>query len=312
MLVSSKVEKITKEKANEYLKFNEGNRPLRKWQVAFLSGEMKKKRFSPTATIAMAVNGATPRLVNGQHTLSAIAACGIPQSLSVVEHKVEGTEALAQLFAHYDIGLKRTFSDAVNYYDVVGKLESSPTQINKLAAGLRHIGSGLGGTHLPNAQTGFSNEDVIQWVYNWYDSWMTFRETMHPCETWLRNRLESKSISSVALITLRFSESDAAPFWRQVSQDDGLRRGDPRHALHKKLLEISTLRAMSATGSHSILSTNVQSGMAAWAWNKYIRGMDMVSVRPPVSFRTGGIYVLDTPFAKPDCDPIYLLNKRNE
>ena len=61
---------------------------------------------------------------------------------------------------------------------------------------------------------------------------------------------------AVALVTIRYTGTDAEEFWREVAYDDGLAQGDPRKALHLFL----------RTTKLGAYEPHVYARYIAWAW----------------------------------------------
>lgn len=290
----SHVENISPRKAQSWLEDNyERNRPVRKKRVAFYVEEMKKGRWRPTNPIAFAYLNGDRYLVNGQHTLSAIVESGVTVSYNPIHyHDVEDEGDINDLYAHYDIGKSRTYSDSLGAYDIVRQTGLTKTAIDHISSAVRFIIGGFSRT-----RPLIANEDLISLVMARVDDYKLFEEATTPCDLLIRNRLRSQGVLSVVLITMEYQKKRALEFWSQVSQLDGLRRRDPRLALHKTLI---TMTAYGGDGTTAGFHTEAFSHVAAYGWNKWYNGHELSLVKPTMASSVatkGGKIVIDgTPY----------------
>ena len=85
--------------------FNYKNRrPLSKKHVSVLAEAIKRDDFREYTSIDFAVLNNEPILINGQHTLRAIASAEKPFWLCVHLYKVENEAEVERLYTKYDIG----------------------------------------------------------------------------------------------------------------------------------------------------------------------------------------------------------------
>src|SRR5690606_12147457 len=63
-----------------------------------------------------------------------------------------------------------------------------------------------------------------------------FEEMIQPAPHNVRNRLRNPGVLAVALMTVKYQPKLAEEFWRGLAENDGLRRGDPRHTLLNDLM----------------------------------------------------------------------------
>jgi hypothetical protein len=68
---------------------------------------------------------------------------------------------------------------------------------------------------------------IAQWQHEAHQ----YIEDLSGCPRHIRRLLYRSGVVAVALVTYRYTGSDASHFWRLLAQDDGLRRNDPRKAL---------------------------------------------------------------------------------
>lgn len=85
----------------------------------------------------------------------------------------------------------------------------------------------------------------------------------------VRRKLFNGGLAAVALVTLKHQPEKATVFWSGVAQNDGLRRGDPRHTLVSDLLT----RGMNNGLAHAVYAS------PALAWNAFYEGRQIKIVK---------------------------------
>lgn len=266
MIVStrSQTENVTPQKASDWLDRTYVNqRNVNKRKCEFYAGEMAKGRWQPTNTIAFAILGDDVHLVNGQHTLSAVLDSGTKLLQNpIVYYEVEKEEDIDNLYAHYDIGKPRSYSDSLRAFGVQEATGLPLHQINKLSSAIVYMESGF--PHY-GKKMDIAHIDLIALVYDWQEEWKQLLDIISPCDQAIRGKILMKAVASVALATLKYQETKAVSFWADVAQINKLGRNDPRLTLHKTLL------LMAAKGSNNSFSYSPGhfSRASAYAWNKY-------------------------------------------
>jgi hypothetical protein len=114
--------RVTPQMAEEWLKLNTENRPVKSSQVAYLQSEITAGRFIGTGSPIIFV-GKT--LVDGQHRLMAIVRADKPVEMMVVHHPVNAQTR--QIFNVIDTGVTRSFSDLLAL-----KGEKNATQLSSI------------------------------------------------------------------------------------------------------------------------------------------------------------------------------------
>lgn len=87
-----------------------------------------------------------------------------------------------------------------------------------------------------------------------------------------KKKFLSGAVTAVAVITFRYQSEAAWQFWSAVAQNDGLKRGDPRHALAMDML--------SRTGKNG--NSAMSFGPSIVAWNAFFedRKLQLLRVHP--------------------------------
>lgn len=102
------VETITPAIAEEMLKHNINNRPIKRSQVVFLTNEILSNRW---ITTGQAITFVGKTLVDGQHRLQAVIEAGKPITSCVI--RFPSTANTKQIFQVTDRGVPRTFADTL-------------------------------------------------------------------------------------------------------------------------------------------------------------------------------------------------------
>lgn len=238
----------------------EGQRVLRDRHVAELVAAMSAGRFLQGTAVEFAVLPSGRRfLVNGQHTLAAIARSGLTQVLTVKEHLAADMDDVRRIYARIDQGLKRGFTDLPRPQEL--------TQQNHGAVGaaIRFIEGGL-------TRRAKMEPEVIRDLEDHYlASAVSFFGYLEGVEENLYWRFKRAIIVAIGIVTV----TDAAPviggpcvreFWRGAALDDGLQRGDPRKHLieHLKSTTLSNVARAGVT-----VSPGYQARYIAACWNKW-------------------------------------------
>lgn len=101
--------RVTPQMADEWLKLNIENRPIKPTHVKFLQAEIMAGRFLPTGQPIVFVG---KKLVDGQHRLMAIVRADKAVDMMVVHHPVN--EQTKQIFHVIDTGVNRSFADLLS------------------------------------------------------------------------------------------------------------------------------------------------------------------------------------------------------
>jgi hypothetical protein len=141
----SKTEAVTPTIAEDWLAnaVYERQRKMQPWQVKRLANEMEKGRFIEGTTIHFGILDGKPKLVNGQHTLAAIAKSGIPIRLTILRTPVDSEDELGMLYGRHDRGRGRTPSDAFLGMNLAGKLDLATFEVNALGPAIKWVMTGF-------------------------------------------------------------------------------------------------------------------------------------------------------------------------
>lgn len=262
--------------AEMWLKNNYKNqRPLRSSTVSHYANEMRNGSWLPTGSVAFAMtkNGAV--LVNGQHTLHAVIESGVTLSMyPVMRIQCQSDEELSGLYARFDIGKKRTFSDSVRAYGVTGKTGLGSKEIDALAGSIRYMAVGIGANNsLFYSREKLSNEVVLEYIYQ-----------ASPLFSVLLDRIDRSGLSGAKKVEYRMISRTAYPlfvilcnhgyfeqavsFWANVVNPESCSYVSPQAQLHTWLLSAKIAGGSSFSG---LTYPDYLAGVV-YAWNKFIEG----------------------------------------
>lgn len=270
-IVSTSVQTIDPRMAQEWLESvnYEKQRPLSRRHVDFYAKEMQRGAWKPTNTIAVAHVNGHMALVNGQHTLAAIAASGVPQKQPVTRYQCDTEKDVAELYAHFDKGKGRNYVDTLRAYDFPKQVELSTYAVQKLTAAVMVIVSefstGRGAAPL------MSDVDRMDVVVEWVGIYNRLDAVLSGCNSTVRKKIVARACLPVALVTMKHAPSVACDFWRGAAHLDGLTKNDPRGTLHRFLI---SSRHQSGTQAEGWQTDDSWRGVAH-AWNKYYRGASL-------------------------------------
>lgn len=95
---------------------------------------------------------------------------------------------------------------------------------------------------------------------------------------------------AVGLVTLRYQEEIAKKFWRDIGDNDGLRKNTPEHTF------LRSIPGVPGNSSHPLTF------LASRAWNARFRNESLGVIRTTYQGKQKPISILGTPWAKSDAD----------
>jgi len=274
-------QEITPEAARSILTHEryERQRPLdqsvvQEYALAMLNGEFRQGTlisfcvYQPTRQLK-----AIRYLINGQHTLEAICRSGVTLVLGVEEIAVESLEERSYWFSKYDrlkIRSMRQIYDANVIHEAVNMNKS---QASCLGACLPLLANGFSSTpRVHGSMRAYTGNPRIRmdFIREWADEGGRFYAAIKGAPGTLSMNIRRAPVMAVALVTYRFTGTDAEEFWVNVCQDDALPQGDQRKALH---LFLRTTKL----GSYQ---PHVYSRYVAAAWCRHWKGSRGKNIQP--------------------------------
>ena len=240
--------------------------------VEQLAKAMADDNFSPVSIIMFSVIDGEMHLINGQQTLNAIVKSGVPQSLPVMYYEVPDESEEAKLYSRIDRQRRRNFADSVRATGICADVNMTPTMIAKTASALRFIKGDFGISR--GYSRAVSDDELLEWIPFWAWETRAVYNAITPCSGEDRSLIVQVPVFAVALITMRYKTEKARDFWRQVAQDDGIERGDPRKTLRNWLLSTKRRRSdMSRAVDYTEISRGVMLAWNAWVEDRPLKNM---------------------------------------
>ena len=271
---SSNLEKVTPKLAKKWLHQNtfERQRNMRPLHRDTLAKEIQSGRFIQGTQIHFVQCDQDRFLVNGQHTLSAIVKSGIAVTLSVLVSDADTMEEVAALYSRHDNHLSRSILDAIKARDIHKQIGMSLNQARKVASAVRFIQSGF-----RNSGGRIHREEILSEIKNWEEEGNAFLTAIE--KGYLDTILMMKaSVLSIALVTFRHEEELAMKFWKQVANDDGLNRGDPRKTLHE-FINMTRVKQGSIIHNAKVVTQPYTARAVAKAWNAFHAGKSLAHIQ---------------------------------
>jgi len=275
--ISLRHERITPQAARTILLHEryERQRPLdlgvvQEYALAMLNGE-----FRQGTVISFCVYQGTRYLVNGQHTLEAICRSGVTLELGLEEIQIESLEERAYWFSKYDRLKLRSLKQIYDANGIHEAVNMNKSQADCLGACLPLLASGF--SSVPRSRGSMrmytSNPRLrMDFIRAWADEASRFYTAITGAPGTLSMNIRRAPVLAVALVTYRFTGTDADDFWMNVCQDDGLHQGDQRKALHIFL----------RTTKLSEYQPHAYSRYVAAAWCRHWKGQRGKNIQPQV------------------------------
>jgi hypothetical protein len=246
--------------------------------VQRLAAEMVAGRFMAGTQIHICVlPGGRELLINGNHTLEAIAVCGIPQVLTITRTRVVDENEAGCLYAVHDIQQVRTWAASLR---ATGLGEGIPFPEKVMAA------IGVIDDRFAHTQSLASRLGRIGRIEEYREPAKMLFACMNDAPGAASKYIRRAAIMAIALVTFKFQPSLASEFWANVSHDEGLITGQPEKAL------LGWLRNCRNTTGH--VSRREHCRAAALAWNATFKGRELQMVKPN---QLGAFFLLGTPWA---------------
>lgn len=213
-------------------------------------------------------------LVDGQHRLTAIASqdSTVPVTIRIIE--VESEKEARTFYAGFDgKGSVRTNVQILDAVGLSGELglsnrmtravyEAAPLLLNNLEPL-------SGSANMKQNPSIFLQSARMQAVTEWAKEAREFEDITKRAGKGLYDKLRKTGPVAVALYTLRHQPARARTFWQGIADNDGLRRGDPRHTLIQDLMSRDVV-----TGA---VRQRVQ--QSSLAWNAFCEGRDLKIIK---------------------------------
>lgn len=267
-LISTKNMIIDKIIAIEMLGYNtyEHQRGIRPAHVKELAEKMRAGQYNG-GQVVFGINGKGQHVVDGQHTLTAVVASGIPIQAIVKKVDCPTSEDLAHLWQQYDGGIPRGLADYVR--SEIGALDIGwSSQFGALIAGAAVIVThGITRRQITKSEKIKLIKDYLtDGAFVRDIAGETFSSAMH---------MKRQAVVAVMILSYRISEQDAYLFWTKVKTGEMLEKTDPEYHLRNFLIT-SAIRGVSLTKIANPREFYVRS---VKAWNCFREGKRMSLLR---------------------------------
>jgi hypothetical protein len=260
----------------------ERQRPISVRNVARLAEEMKRGWFLPGTPIFICVlPDGREYIVNGNHTLEAIADSGVTVPLVMVRQQVRDIEGAARAYATFDIQQTRSWGAALMATGFAAILPMP----EKVAAAVGLIMVGF----KPSNEDAFmlrSRTARMQLIPDYVGAAHTLFASLAEAPQSNQRLIMRAAFLAVALVTARYQPSTAAEFWGGLALDDGLKASDPRKTL---------MRYASNNPAAGAAGRALHAKAAALAWNAFFEGRPLEYCKPT---QMADIRILGTPWHK--------------
>jgi hypothetical protein len=204
-------------------------------------------------------------IVNGNHTLEAIATTGVTQRLVFIILEVPDLEEVARIYGTMDVHKARTWADALRAVGLADEVVNARRVMPALGVILARF------EYINNAIEAATSRAVRFSLMDHYgDEAAMIQGAISGAPTSNQRAVQRAAVMAVALETFKYQPIAALEFWRGMAQDDGLAKNDPRKAL-LRWLHNNTLGGQAAWPP--------QSRAAAHAWAAFNRKEPLTIIR---------------------------------
>lgn len=253
-------------------------RPVSELHVTVLTDLMARGQWQPKSQIDFALMNGHFILMNGYHRAFAQVRSGKTIEWSIVVHPCKSDADLRALYYAFDTNIRvRGARDILSAYEFAETAGLTAEVANALYGAVPYIASKFEVN--PKKKDNLTTKAVdrrLALANEYAKAAARYAACLEGLGGPRRKRLLNSAVAAVAVITFKYQSESAWQFWLGVAQNDGLKRGDPRHALAMDLL--SRNRSGGAGTMHSF-------GPAMIAWNAFYEDRQLQLIRMmPESF----------------------------
>jgi hypothetical protein len=221
-------------------------------------------------------------LINGHHRLTAQQKADVSIEWNVMVHDCETNEEVAALYYSFDTNVRgRNASTVLNAMDASKLFGISKTTASGLFKCtpllLSNFDMRKSSRDPVGARVIDRRMEVMKGFAKEAQAWEAATKSAPPA---VRRKLLNQGAFSVAMMTFRHRPYEADQFYRGLSNNDGLKKGDPRNTYLTALL---TMDAASGSSAYT-------ARQAAVAWNAWMQGrqLSIIKVIESNTFRISG------------------------
>lgn len=262
--------RVTGDMAKEWLKkWNYVHqRTIRDYHVENLANEMKCGRFRAKTQVNFCKCGEQFFLTNGQHTLRAIAKCGITQVLCVIVTDVDSLDDVAAEYSRHDTHLTRRLSDALVAYELDKELGVTRTQLSTIMAGILYYAYCIKDERRSSHATHDRKVELFGKYANLGKKVLGFTGKHQ------HNRDKRWAVRKTTMAGMMFTTSKqehiSEEFWTSLFEDDGLKQKDPRKTLLEYIRNSATCGGSGQNSSFKVTPNHILIKCMALAWNAWV------------------------------------------
>lgn len=261
-----------------------GQRDLKQWRVNNHVERIRSNTWDDGHAISFVEfpNGEI-WMVNGQHRMKAIIETDIGVKVTVAIHHVQNEDQARRVYASFDRSESvRTTVEILDSVQVPNKYGLGKEYSSKVYNAMGYLINNL---EPPRNHVANSVDNRIDQIEEWAEEARKFFVDTKGMPNRLRRRLFTAGSLAVALLTYRHQPEKAQNFWRGIAENDGLRKGDPRHTL------LTDMNNRVLTGGSARQTVQAPS----LAWNAFFTGRELKIVK---CIEGAPIVVLGTPYSK--------------
>lgn len=253
---------------------------IRKLTQLMLDG-LWNPRVSP---ITFAERNGRLLLLNGQHRLNAIIEYGKPVECWILVQSYNTDQEVDEVYAATDVLRLRTPGQGLLVFGTHELLGLSANEVKKVGQAIRVIGKSFFPDSNNTLYYGYMNtaKEQHEAILKWQTTIDCLFGILEVASSRMRQLLLGTYTLAIMLVTLRYDTERAIEFWRQVADNQGLRKGEPAYALVQYM-----------TQKHKYTRQHYAIGVAR-AWNAHVADQHPAFVQGILN--TEGMLISNTPF----------------
>jgi hypothetical protein len=223
---------------------------------------MKRGRWRAKDKIDFAHFNGAYILLNGHHRLSAQVEAGVEVEWTIVIHECSSEDEVSALYFTFDTNQRpRTRANIIAATGIAGLIGISATTADALFRAVPLIETDF---DFSRAARDVVTDRVIdrrlERMKSFQKEVCAWERNTKDAPKLVKRRLSTQGSFAVALMTFRHQPNMAEQFWRGVAENDGLRKGDPRHTY---------LRVLNSEIGAKTATSEGPARAAATCWNAF-------------------------------------------
>jgi len=255
----------------------EFQRPISERHVVVLADLMTRGQWQPKSQIDFAILNGRFILVNGYHRGYAQVRSGKAIEWSVVFHTVKTEDDLRSLYFAFDTNVRIRNSREIMRASEFAASHGLPADIaDSLYRAVPFIAAGF---HMATKDRNLLVDKQIDRrlaiATEYVKAAGKYAASIEGMPGHRKTKFKNAAVTAVAVVTFRYQSVKAWEFWTGVANNDGLKRGDPRHALVSDLM---TRRSVGGGGSLGVYAPSII------AWNAFFDERELREIKIKESF----------------------------